>query len=332
MKGFMLKQFMILLLLFVATVNCQEDDEEALVKLAVLMPEGDKFNETYQGLFEELEEEYEISKVMLNSEKPEENITELEKINPVGIVLMENKSLKVARKFQKESKILKSKPIFPVMALQLEQSIEGLNNVTGIKFEIPAYTIFSNVKYISKKKFKYVLTFYRSSFQPLIDQSKKMLAKENLVLNAICVDCEGEAMDPKKLSKRLKKAFKKADKDDEADIVWVLADNVLLKASLAGFWAPKVFKKKVPYVAPLEAWVKGDTYGGMIAFNPDYRNLGSQLADKVREIIEDGEGVVEENTVEELISVSGVLNKKRADKVGWKLTEENLDRLQKIYE
>ena len=82
----------------------------------------------------------------------------------------------------------------------------------------------------------------------------------------------------------------------------------------------------------MEAWVKVDTYGGMLAFNPDYRNLGSQLADKVREIIEDAEGEVEENTVEELISVSGVLNKKRADKVGWKLTEENLDRLQKIYE
>ena len=232
----MLKQFMILLLLFVATVNCQEDDEEeALIKLAVLMPEGDKFNETYEGLFEELEEEYEISKVMLNSEKPEENIAELEKINPVGIVLMENKSLKVARKFQKESEILKNKPIFPVMALQLEQSIEGLNNVTGIKFEIPAYTIFSNVKYISKKKFKYVLTFYRSSFQPLIDQSKKMLAKENLVLNAICVDCDGENMSPKKLSKRLKKLFKKADKKDEADIVWVLADNVLLKIQSSWF-------------------------------------------------------------------------------------------------
>lgn len=308
------------------------NDEVKKPIISVVMPEGEKFVETYEGILEELEDDYRIHQVFyLNNDT--EVIKELEKVNPDAIVLMENRTLNIAHAFQKSSSILKDKPIFPLMALRVELGMGSLRNATAIKFEIPAYTIFSNLKYISSQKFKNVFVVYRKEFQSLIDLSRKMIAKEKLELNAYCVDCGvADKLSNKQIAKRSIEAFNRMNNDGEVDVAWMLADNVLIKATLKSLWISKIVKNNIPYIAPIDKFVENEVLGGMIAFYPDYRNLGTQVSDKIREILEENNGVVEHNTVEELISVFSVLNKKRADNIEWNLNGKNLERLKKIYD
>ncbi len=328
MNSIIYKNCIAIIILFICTGF---SEESGLKKIAILMSKNVEFEDTYSGFAEEVEDEFIVSKIYL-SDDVDALIKKLEDMNPDGIVLMENKSIKLAKIFQKKSTILKDKPLFPLMALRVDLAINGLKNVAAIKFEIPAYTIFSNLKYISNNKFKHVFVVYRKSFKELIATSKTMLAKENLILNAYCIDCDSDDLDPIEMMTRSVKFYEQAKSEGKIDIAWMLADNVFLKATLKGFWLQKIVGNNIAYVAPIDKFVEKDVFGGMIAFNPDYKNLGSQLADKVREVFEDNDGIIEENSVEELISVFSVLNKKRADKIGWKLKSKNLTRLQKIFE
>lgn len=304
-----------------------EEEEEVEVRLTVLMPKGEKFEKVYSGIKEEMDGEYPLS-IVYSEEDIAENVKAIEKSNPGAIIIMDNSSVKTLKAYQ--SKNGSEIPVFATMMLQVENSVKGLQNISGIKFEIPAFTVFSNLKYISKGDFKTVTVFYRKNFAQLIKSSQKMLSRENISLNAKCIDCE-ENIKPKKIYKRLKNLLEEAEDENKLDVVWVLADNVILTPKLMKkFWIKKVVKKKVPVVVPLDGWVNPKMKFGMLAFNPDYPRLGGQISQMVREVFEN-ESSTEEIGFEELISVYGVLNSKMAKKIKWQLEDENLDRLQKVY-
>lgn len=305
----------------------EEEEEEVEVRLTVLMPKGEKFEKVYSGIKEEMDGEYILS-VVHSEDDIAANVKAIEESNPGAMIIMDNSSVKTLKAYQ--SKNGSKVPVFATMMLQVENSVKELKNTSGIKFEIPAFTVFSNLKYISKGAFKTVTVFYRKNFAELIKSSQKMLARENISLNAKCIDCEKD-IKPKKVYKRLKNLLDEAEDEDKLEVVWVLADNVILTPKLMKkFWIKKVVKKKVPVVVPLDGWVNPKMKFGMLAFNPDYPRLGGQISQMVREVFEN-ESSTEEIGFEELISVYGVLNSKMAKKIKWQLEDENLDRLQKVY-
>jgi ABC-type uncharacterized transport system substrate-binding protein len=326
-EGGKMKLWMNTLLVFLlaATSLFAED----LPKIVVLMPENAQFNLVFDGLKGDLDEDYELVKVVRGDDAAG-NAQAIAAAAPQAVVVMENRSVPSAVAFQKLPGMEKV-PIFAAMMLQVENAVKELKNVTGIKFEIPAYTVFSNLKILSDEKFTNVGVLYRKSFQGLIDRASAMIAKEKLKLKAYCVDCEGE-VSAKKMPKALKNGFKHLTKKEDAEVMWILADNILLNAeTMKKFWLKTVGKKKMPIVVPTDNLVDPKFNFGLIAFNPDYPELGVQVAGKIREVLEDEEDV-NEIGFEELISVQSILNKKRAKKIRWDLAEDNLGRVSKIYE
>ena len=224
------------------------------------------------------------------------------------------------------------------MALQLESSAQDVKNTCGVKLEVPAFTIFSNLKYISKQPFENILVFYLKDFDKDIKKAIEMVQKEQLKLNAICVDCgfDGE-MSEKEIAKKMKSEYEKAKDENKADVLWMLGDNRLLaQKSMADFWMPKIWSKKVPTIAPLAEMVdpkspSGKMIGGLMALGADYPELGKQISDQVRRVLEDKE---ETSAIgfEDIISVQGVLNQKKADKIDWVINPDNVSRMKKIYE
>jgi hypothetical protein len=304
--------------------------------LAIVSPVGSKYDEVFQGLQRELGDDYSLQKMnfVLGKDKKIENTGDLLKsikgAAPKAVIAMDNSASEVIREMRKSND---QTPAFAAMMLQVDKALEGVPNVAGIKFEIPAFTQFSNLKYVSASKFSKVAVFHRKGFLPMMAQAKDMLAKENLTLDAYCLDCE-KSLEGSALTDAMKTQWKKWESDKEV-VLWLLADNVLLTPqSLKDFWLPSVGKSERPVVAPLDMFVSGNPPVGeigLLAFNPDYVELGAQLSEQIRAVIEDEEEI-QEKGFEELISVFGVLNKKKAKKIDWNLQDANLGRLQKVVE
>lgn len=303
--------------------------QESLPNVVALMPEGEQFQKVFNGIKDEVLEDFNLVQVILDEKNPDANIKAIEIAKPELVVLMENRSIRVIKKFQSKPENAQI-PILATMVLQVENETQSLKNVAGIKFEIPAYTIFSNLKIASKTEFSKVGVFYNKDFQDFIDLSKKMVAKENIELVGYCVDCDG-AKDAKKSAKYMSKVFKKKiRKKDNIDVMWMLPDNRLLNATtLKKFWVKYPQKKKMPLIVPIENLASVKANMGMMVFNPDYSELGVQAGSKIIEILLD-ETPIEEVGFEELLSVSPILNKKRAKKTKWKIDNDNLGNFKKV--
>lgn len=323
-------KYLLILILSIGQLFAEDSNSE-VPNIAVLMPQGEQFQKVFQGIKDELDEDYNTIKVELNTKDIIANVKKLESIKPSLIVLMENRSIPVIAKYQ-ENPVNQVTPILAAMILNVKSETKELKNIGGIKFEIPAYTIFSNIRILSESQFKTIGVFYNKDFQEFIDLSRKMVEKEKMELKAYCVDCEGDLSDSK-VAKYMSKVFKKQMlKKDDVDVLWMLPDNRLLNAkTLKSFWTKHPKKKKTPLVVPIENLVTPKADLGMIMFNRDYEELGTQAASKVQEILED-EVPMEEVGFEELLSVSPILNKKRAKRIKWKLKEDKLSGLKKVYE
>lgn len=245
---------------------------------------------------------------------------------------MDIDAINIVKEFQKKDAKNAKTPVFVSNTLQVEQSSKGLKNASGVKFEVPAFTIFSNLKVLSKSEVNKVLVFHRKIFNEVMAESKQMLAKEKIELIMECLDCEeSKELTEGKAVKLLTKRFAEITKKNKPDVIWLLADNLLLTSQTLGkFWIPKVVKKNYPIVVPLENLASPEFNLGMIALIPDYQEIGNQIANQIREVLEE-DGSTEDLGFENLISVHVILNLKKANSIDWKINEENLNRAKKIY-
>ena len=81
-------------------------------------------------------------------------------------------------------------PKFVFMTLLADLTARGLSNTAGITFEVPLYTLVTNFRIISQKDFSRIGIFYRISFARSVEESKKLLEREQIRISAVCVDCD----------------------------------------------------------------------------------------------------------------------------------------------
>jgi hypothetical protein len=305
------------------SVYCQD-------KILVISPDNDLFKTTFSGINNELEGDYEVN--WINSKEKDKILKALSSSQSKAIVAMDIDAINIVKEFQKKDAKNAKTPVFVSNTLQVEQSSKGLKNASGVKFEVPAFTIFSNLKVLSKSEVNKVLVFHRKIFNEVMAESKQMLAKEKIELIMECLDCEeSKELTEGKAVKLLTKRFAEITKKNKPDVIWLLADNLLLTSQTLGkFWIPKVVKKNYPIVVPLENLASPEFNLGMIALIPDYQEIGNQIANQIREVLEE-DGSTEDLGFENLISVHVILNLKKANSIDWKINEENLNRAKKIY-
>ena len=297
-------------------------------RLLAIMPNAEPFHQALEGLQSDLGNNYEVRWFNADLPKASDSLQRvISNFQPQGLVLMDTKAIGLAKEAQKESVQYQLLPKFVLMTLRAEDAIRDLKNSAGIKFEVPAYTIFTNLHIISKRDFHRVGVFYRESFTGFFQESKKFLAKEKIDLVGECLNCGlNEKAAPVAVYEGLRAGMVKMA-SQKVDVIWMLADNALVNdGTLKGFWLAQFKSYGVPLVVPLPNLASLDLNLGMFGVWPDYRQLGMQAAQQVIQVFESGEAAGSLG-LETLVGVQMVLNLEMAKRAKWDINGEKLNRM-----
>ncbi len=300
----------------------------AATRLLAIMPNAEPFQQALEGLQSDLGDNYEVRRFNADLPKAADSLRQIiSTFDPKGLVLMDSKAIGLVKEVQKESVQYQLLPKFVLMTLKVEDAIHDLKNAAGIKFEVPAYTIFTNLHIVSKKDFNKVGVFYRESFTGFFEESKKFLAKEKINLVGECLDCGlNGKITPVAINGGLRTGMVRLA-SQKVDVIWMLADNVLVNdGTLKGFWLTQFKNYGLPLVVPLPNLASLDLNLGMFGVWPDYRQLGMQAAQQVIQVFESGE-TTGSLGLETLVGVQMVLNLEMAKRVKWEINEEKLNRI-----
>lgn len=243
-------------------------------------------------------------------------------------ILMDNKTVEFALKYNSEHTQLKEKMhAVALMSLNLRNILNNDPFISGIAFEIPGYTLFTQFRYILDKPLKNVIVFYRKSiFQSVIDSAKEQLAQENIILEPVDVEQNGKS--PKDIDSFFEKNMQKyVNLNNHYDATWVMLDSGLLTPQLfTKYWVPIARESKVPFISSVENFVSEQMNFATFALTPNIQNLSNQAVQMVQNILE-GNLSTNDAGVEEIISVNKILNMNRIKERNIKIKKENLSEI-----
>lgn len=303
----------------------------AAARLLAIVPDGEPFRQALEGLKTDLGEKYQVQRFDAGCDNAADSLRRtIRAFSPQGLVLMDSKAILLVRELQKGDSGIPLLPKFVLMTLKVDGAIQGLGNVTGIRFEVPAYTIFTNLNILSGNEIHKIGVFYRKSFSGFVEESKRFLAKEKLELVGECLDCgSGGNMPPSAVSKKLKEGMTRLA-TQKVEVIWMLADNVLVnETTIREFWLTRFKEYGLPVVVPVPNLASLELNLGMFGVWPDYHQLGMQAAQQVIQVFESGESPVEIG-LEPLISVQTVINLEVAKRVKWPVKGEKLYRVTSV--
>ncbi len=279
--------------------------------IAIITKKGKDFEDlTKQITTSDLIDKFEFKEIQVtNATTYEEFQKAVKEANPKLMILMDNKSVSLAKEFyEKEKSKIQS---VAIMGLNYKTMLANEKNICGIAYEVPSYTLLTQFKFASEgKKLSNVLSFYRGSvFSEFIKESKERLALEKITLNAVDVEKEGAGDVAGFLSSKGMEMAKDANK---YDAVYVILDSGLLTPELFGnFWLKSSQESKVPYLVGAESLTSPKMNFAVFGMGPNLQDLASQTVQMVQSILEDGKKC-EKIKVEDLIGVNQYWNKKKA--------------------
>ncbi|HLP40231.1 MAG TPA: hypothetical protein VK465_01880 [Fibrobacteria bacterium] len=304
---------------------------EAEERLLAILPSGESFRQAWSGMKSDLGSRYEWKTFEPDTRNAEDSLAKLvSAYAPKGLVLMDSKAVALAKRLQKRDSAFASLPKFILMTLNAEAAARDLRNSAGVRFEVPAYAIFTQLRSLSGKEFSRIGVLHRREFSALVEDSRRLLAREKLELIGQCVDCdEKEVLFDGKMAKRLTRALD-ALQEARVEVVWMLPDNALVNAAtVERFWAPRFRRGKMPLVVPLANLAGKQANLGLFSAYPDFYQLGVQAAQQVVRVLEE-ESKPAELGFEPLISVQTTLNLGVSKRLGWEIRAGKLDRVKDL--
>ena len=202
---------------------------------------------------------------------------------PTAVVLMNNPTVGLYRRYQAaQPQGTEFPPAIAVMVSFLEKEIQGLQNATGIFFEIPSTTAFVNMRQISRNPIEKVGVLVRETFSDFIDAQAKLAAPEQFEIVTRKVR-EGSTI------RDIRLGLRQLIRDEGVDALWVLNDNVLLtERTLVKGWLPETgrYLEELPVIVGVELLASKDLRFGSYAVIPDLEALGVQAANLLFELEE----------------------------------------------
>ncbi|MBW8886214.1 MAG: hypothetical protein JF616_00540 [Fibrobacteres bacterium] len=245
---------------------------EKAERLLAIMPSGESFQQAWSGMKSDLGSRYDWMTFDPDSKNAEDSLARLCSLYaPRALVLMDSRAVSLAKRMQARDSAFASLPKFVLMTLKAEDAAKGLRNVTGIRFEVPAYAVFTQLRSLSGKDFTRIGVFYRRYFSVFVEDSRRLLGREKIDLIGKCIDCDGDGSPSKdEIIKSLNKGMD-AFKESGVEVVWMLPDNALVNAATLGrFWVPRFRKGTVPLVVPLANLASKQADLGLFSAYPDY--------------------------------------------------------------
>lgn len=265
---------------------------------------GEFFEEAKNSMAYELENDFEISDFVIDKTvTPEMIASKVTTVTPQIVVLMNNTSVSAYKKYQatlpaEEPKI----PTVSLMAILVNDAIDGLQNATGIGYEIPIVTSSVNLRSIfGAEKINKIGIVSRPSFKPFVEENRAFCKNENITLVTKEVDNENiEANLPKELNSLIAEGV---------NALWVPVDNKLItKELLMNVWIPFLQKHSIPVIVGVKNLVDPKFGFGTFAVLPDHSALGSQAASLVNEIMNNNWKVETNGSTQPPLSVYTILN------------------------
>lgn len=271
--------------------------------LLTLMPDSTSARETYNGLQDELGEEYDLVPALVSAKtKPKVLDSLIQKYSPKAVVLMNNPTLRLYRRFQTTaSPAQKAVPVICVLTSFLRQTSKGIKNLTGVVYEVPLVTSLVNLRALIQRPVRRVGVLYRPIFRDFIEEQRKLSASEGIQL--IGVEITGKKRS--EISENLEKLRRK----EGVDAIWIPNDNALLKRDLVvRGWLPALRKNKTPVIVNVRSLLSRRVSFGTFGVLPDHRALGTQAAQMITALADQGWKVERRGEFEYPISVEKVLD------------------------
>jgi hypothetical protein len=194
---------------------------------------------------------------------------------------------------------VKSIPAVAVLASFLRESSVGIENITGVIYEVPLVTSLVNLRALLKQPVQKIGVIHRSSFRGFIEEQRGLCAAEGFTI--VGAEIEGSRKDVREAIDRLRET-------ERVDAIWVLNDNALLDRDLLlRGWLPALRKNSTPIVVNVKSLLSRKIDFGTFAVLPEHRALGTQVGQLISSLA-DREWRVAAQSFEYPLSVETVLD------------------------
>ena len=269
---------------------------------------GVEFEEVDKTVSEILGEDYSVKRFVLKKDsKYTQFLDFVKKEKPALVILMDNVAVNFGKKLAKESdKSLANIPTISAMGLNLKDQLKGQATMSGVAYEVPAFTILTNFRnLLADKRLINVLTIYRDDeFANMMTDAQKQLDREGI--NLIGVDASH--VKGSQLNSFLNRHLSETYHGAKIDAILVMTDNILMnKSTFAPIWLKKARTLKVPFLCGVKNLAISKINFCSYASFPDHNELGDQVSQQVFAILED-ESSPEEVGVEYILAVKQIAN------------------------
>ena len=293
---------------------------EELSRVLIIHPDSESATQVLSGLADEVGEDLELVSVeFTNRMTVEELDLVLKKHKADALVLMNNPTVDLYRSYQQaQPEGTTFPPAVMMLTSFLEKASAGIQNATGINYEVAAVSSMVNLRNIVESKVERIGVVYRDTFDDFIQEQATMAAQEKIQFVTRRIRSGNVDRELKPLLRQLLV--------DDIDALWVLNDNQLLSPkTVAKVWLPALKHNDFPVVVGVQALVSPDFRFGTFALLPDHEALGVQAAQLLFEL-EESDWQAQGIAVQEPVAVKKVLNVSQARR----LTEINDEALRSI--
>ncbi|MFK5893333.1 MAG: ABC transporter substrate binding protein [Pseudomonadota bacterium] len=263
---------------------------------------GEKFYQTYQGIKDDLGDDFKIIGKIIEPETAIDNIKNyIDNIKPTLIVLIGNTPARLYTNYQKQYAQRTFPPSVVMSALYVDRLLQQMKNTQGIRHEIPAVTSISYLRLLVKQPMKRVGVLYRKWMRDYIKLNSEYCQKEGIELVTVEIPNKSSV---KNLNYHIRHLLNK-----NIDALWVVNDNALISSNLIqNVWLPNIQEFNKPVIVGVEGLTVSSLDFGTFAVVPDQYALGIQGAGLIGDILDEGIKQFSQNKIYEPISVKKMLN------------------------
>ena len=265
------------------------------------------FLDVRRGLVTEVQKNFNVSTVAITKETTAEQLgAAIDRTSPACVVLMNNHTVDLFRKYLETQGGKPAPPAVVVMVSFLERLRATLPHSTGIAYEVPGVTAFRNLRAIITSPVRKVGVVYRPVFKDFIEKQKELAATEQIEL--VAVEVAKDVAAP-----ALQAAIVGLAQKNKVDALWMLNDNGLIRDGLFldETWRAALKIANLPLIVGLPNLVDPLSPLGTMAVVPDHETMGLQTANLIFDVADDG-WRVEDHAIELPLSVKTVVDVKQA--------------------
>lgn len=291
----------------------------------VCMPDTSQTRQVWTGLSDDLGKHYRLVALHADAAESGAAIAEgMRRHQPSGIVLMNNPTVAAYRALQKSS----PKTVFPPAVIVMTSFLDGhsqhLLAATGISYEVPLITVVTNLRKLIVSPIERVGVVLRPALSGFVQRQAALARREQITVFEEQVDSRPNASDLKRALRKLKQ---------HVDALWILNDDRMLTPQLiTEGWIPGLNERPwSPAIVGAASLVSPGQSFGTFAVLPDHTALGSQAANLLFDIADNGWILPEDAVIQPPLSTTTTVDLVQA-KERFELRADALQKVDRVLE